>query len=99
MKKQILVTLSLLLSVPAFAAEHVELKVEGLACQFCAQGLEKKLSGQSGISDVKVDMKTRKVSFVSDKKIEDTQITKIVEDAGYKVKEDIQHHPLPEKNP
>ncbi|MBU6249736.1 MAG: heavy-metal-associated domain-containing protein [Cyanobacteria bacterium REEB417] len=37
------------------------LKINGMVCAFCAQGIQKKLSAVPGISDISVDMATRTV--------------------------------------
>lgn len=40
------------------------LRVEGLGCPFCAYGLEKKFKDVKGIDDLKIDIKTGKMTFV-----------------------------------
>jgi len=59
MFKNILLILSIvLISFSAFAGQGetyaVKVKVDGLACPFCAYGLEKKLKDYEGISDLKI---------------------------------------------
>ncbi len=39
------------------------LRVEGLGCPFCAYGLEKKFKDVKGIDDLKIDIKTGKMTF------------------------------------
>lgn len=58
MKKQFMTgLLGLLLMQTAFAAgTHYEMRVDGLACPFCAYGIEKKLKAIDGVSDIKVDL-------------------------------------------
>ncbi len=62
MKKLILssifATLSLFsVSQTSFAAgTHYDIRVDGLACPFCAYGIEKKFKKMEGISDIKVDL-------------------------------------------
>lgn len=58
MKKQILISLlGLFLMQGAFAAEtKYEMRVDGLACPFCAYGIEKKLKAMKGSSKIDVDL-------------------------------------------
>jgi len=37
------------------------LKINGMVCAFCAQGIQKKLTAIPGISDISVDMATRTI--------------------------------------
>lgn len=56
--------LAFLLGVPATARaqiEEIELRVDGLACPFCAYGLEKKLRRVSGVDRVDVQMDAGRV--------------------------------------
>ena len=61
--RNMVMTLMLLLLLPvANAASAVySLKVDGLACPFCAYGIEKKLSAIDGVEDIKVDIKEGQV--------------------------------------
>lgn len=42
---------------------HYEVRVDGLACPFCAYGLEKKLEGLPGVSGLHIDLDAGLVSF------------------------------------
>jgi mercuric ion binding protein len=46
-----------ILPLAAFADGHVyRLRVDGLACPFCAYGVEKKLSGVNGVEKLTLDI-------------------------------------------
>lgn len=71
----------------AEAAEKVEIKVKGMVCSFCAQGIKKKLSSNESISKVEVNLDDKWVKFeISDNKtVSDEQLTSAIKDAGYDV--------------
>jgi len=49
---------------PAMAAiDHYEVQVDGLACPFCAYGLEKKLKKLPGAANVQIELNTGWASF------------------------------------
>ena len=51
-------------TAPALAAiDHYEVQVDGLACPFCAYGLEKKLKKLPGVANVQIELKTGRASF------------------------------------
>ena len=58
-----IITLAILLApLGANAASTAySLQVDGLACPFCAYGIEKKLSSIKGVKDIKVDIKKGQV--------------------------------------
>lgn len=43
---------------------RIELRVDGLACPFCAYGLEKNLKALKGVKDLKIDMKEGRVTLL-----------------------------------
>ena len=49
---------------PALAAvDHYDVQVDGLACPFCAYGLEKKLKNLPGVANVQIELNTGWASF------------------------------------
>jgi mercuric ion binding protein len=78
--------LLMLLALPGFAATKV-VKVNGMVCAFCAQGIEKKFKEREEVAAVKVSLKEKTLSldFKEGKKIEDDEIEKILKEAGYAV--------------
>jgi copper chaperone CopZ len=62
-------------------------KVNGLVCDFCARTLEKTFGAKTEVSGIKVDLDKGMVdvNFKDGQKISDTEITKLITDAGYNV--------------
>ena len=62
--------------------------VEGLTCPVCAGGLESKFKTLKGISNVKADFKTGKLTFeiAPRQKLQFAAVNALVEKAGYKPK-------------
>ena len=67
---------------------YVKVEVDGLACPFCAYGLEKKLKKIEGVSDVFIEIQDGSATFnIPTAKIPSQEILKkIVEDAGFKAR-------------
>lgn len=68
-------------------AKDIEVKVSGMVCSMCAQGIQKKFSQYDSIENLKVDLdsktvliKTKGEEDLSDKKIKDA-----ISEAGYNV--------------
>ena len=64
--RNMVMTLMLLLLLPvAHAGSAVySLQVDGLACPFCAYGIEKKLSAIDGVEQIDVDIKEGQVIVI-----------------------------------
>lgn len=71
----------------AAEASQAVVKVKGMVCAFCAQGIKKKLSAEGAVKSVDVSLQDRqvKVVFNPGKDLPDPQLTRILEDAGYNV--------------
>jgi periplasmic mercuric ion binding protein len=69
--------------------QQISVKVDGLACPFCAYGLEKKFKEIEGVSDIEIDIKKGILSFqmTDGKKVSEELIKKQVKDAGFTPKE------------
>lgn len=78
----------LLISVSAMA-ETIEMKVNGLVCAFCAQGIEKTFRKNPVVTDVVVSLEDRLVAVevTPGKDIPDQELRKALTDTGYDVKE------------
>jgi len=87
MKKQILMSLFGLFFIQAVFAggTHYEMRVDGLACPFCAYGIEKKLKAIEGTSDISVDLDKGLVilNIAEGKTLTDEQMTKLFNDSGF----------------
>jgi mercuric ion binding protein len=84
--KFLIVFFSLFSSV-AFAS--VSVKVNGMVCGFCAQGIEKKLKETKKVDNVVVDLDKKLVSFkeLKGEKLTDKEIKTLLEKAGYEAVE------------
>ena len=75
-----------LMSASAFAAQQsYKLRVDGLACPFCAYGVEKKLNGIQGVQRVEVDIATGTVTvtMAEGASLDEAAAKKAVKDAGF----------------
>lgn len=82
----ILVLMFFSFSPPSFAqVEELTLRVDGLACAFCAYGLEKKLKSLEGIKSLDISLKKgiAKLVFKEDNNVDLTKIKTMVKNAGY----------------
>ncbi len=69
-------------------ADTIEMKVNGLVCAFCAQGIEKTLREYPATADVVVSLENRLVAIATKdgQDIADSELKKALTDAGYTVK-------------
>lgn len=69
---------------PAFA-ETYKLSVDGLACPFCAYGIEKQLDKLPGVTNLKTDIKSGTVTVKTNKgkKLATAQLRAAVKRAGF----------------
>lgn len=82
----ILVLGLVLMSVSAFAAQQAyKLRVDGLACPFCAYGIEKKLNAIKGVQGVGVDIAsgTVTVTMAEGVSLDEATAKQAVRDAGF----------------
>lgn len=85
-KKLSLLLSALIFSVAALAADnHYVLGVDGLACPFCAYGIEKRLNRIDGVTDVQVDVgeSVVRVTLQEGKILSEDQADRAVEEAGF----------------
>ena len=86
--KKSLSAIVLMLAALSAQAGTIEMKVYGLVCGFCAQGIEKTLRKNPATADVVVSLENKLVA-VSTREgadISDQELTKELKDAGYDVK-------------
>ena len=87
MKKWILaVTMALLWNAAAFAAgTEYQLRVDGLACPFCAYGIEKKLKKTEGVESIDIDVNRGLVivNVAEGVTLTEAQMAKLINDAGF----------------
>jgi mercuric ion binding protein len=78
--------LAIALSTAAFAGgNQYALAVDGLACPFCAYGVEKRLSAIEGVESVETDVKSGQVvvTLVEGKTLSEEVARQAVKDAGF----------------
>ncbi len=80
--------IALMFSASAAQAGAIEMKVYGLVCGFCAQGIEKILKENPATADVVVSLENKLVAVTTKPglDISDAELTKAITDAGYEVK-------------
>lgn len=82
-----------LMATPVQAAESCEdtinVKVNGLVCDFCARALEKVFGKRDDVSGINVDMDNGlvTVNMKPDQTIDDKTVSQLITDAGYNVRE------------
>ncbi len=90
MKKLLaMMVLSVIWTAAAFAAEvQYEVGVDGLACPFCAYGIEKKLSSIEDVQEIVVDITKGLVivKMAEGSELSEQLARKKVEDAGFSVR-------------
>lgn len=95
MKKLLLTftTLTFLAVSPASAdadcTDTINVKVNGLVCDFCARALEKVFGKRENVKDIKVDLDNGNViiTMKPDQTINDETLTELIGDSGYNVSE------------
>lgn len=87
--KKLLFVLMCLMATPAMAAEpcSLDVKVNGLVCDFCAQALNKVFRKQEAVQDVKVDLDQGLVHIVlkDQQQLDDATVKQLITDSGYSV--------------
>lgn len=86
MKRYLIVPLLLLWSLAALAAgTQYVMRVDGLACPYCAYGIEKKLNQIKGVENIDVDLDKGLVTVNVREGVELTepQMDQLFKDAGF----------------
>ena len=84
--KKVLFLFVLGLSFNAVASD-ISVNVSGMVCSMCAQGIQKKLTPETSIREVRVNMdeKVVKIQTHEGKDISDETIKKLIQEAGNNV--------------
>jgi mercuric ion binding protein len=87
MKKIVLmILLTSIWSVSALAAgTQYQMRVDGLACPYCAYGIEKKLNAIEGVDKIDIDLENGLVivDVTDGVKLSDEQMTQLFNDSGF----------------
>lgn len=86
MKRIILTAAALLLAAGAHAADRqYRLRVDGLACAYCAYGIEKAFMNTDGVEHVDIDFENGIVIVDAGSKVKfsEPELRKITNDAGF----------------
>ena len=78
--------IALLLPMTAYAKPATyQLRVNGLACPFCAYGIEKELKRTDGVDGIEIDINAGIVTVIMTEgaTMTETQASQIVKDAGF----------------
>ena len=80
---KLLLFLNLLLIEPVV----IDIKVRGMVCSFCAQGIKKNISKLKTIEKVDVNLKKGFVSIIvkDGESVDLNEIKQIIKDAGYQI--------------
>lgn len=81
--------LVLFLLINLSLGKDILLKVDGLACAFCAWGLEKKLKKLEGVERVNISLNkgTVLIQFKEGVEVEEEVLKRIVKESGFKLRE------------
>lgn len=87
MSKTIIALAIAVAALPSLAATSIKATVNGMVCAFCAQGIEKRLSGMPATKAVFVDLKRKTVAVEAREgaTLDAKAITSEIVDAGYDV--------------
>ena len=78
--------LALLFSLSALAAPtQYQLRIDGLACPFCAYGIEKELNRTAGVAAIDIDINNGTVTVTMNEgaTMTEAKADRIVKDAGF----------------
>lgn len=86
MKQYLFLPLLLLWSLAAYASgTQYVMRVDGLACPYCAYGIEKKLKKIEGVNEIEVDLDKGLVTVNAREGVEltESQMVQLFKDAGF----------------
>lgn len=77
----------LILGSLSVSAEDIHVRVKGMVCSLCAQGIQKKFSGEVAVKHIEVnlDQKLVRIQTKDGATVSDETITKFITEAGYNV--------------
>lgn len=80
--------LAALWAMPVWAGEVYKLYVDGLACPFCAYGVEKKVGGLDGVErvDIDIDGGLVAVTMAEGSTLDEATAKRAVDEAGFSLR-------------
>lgn len=83
--KKILVGLVLVFATTAWAQESQIVKVKGMVCAFCAQGIEKTFKAQKEVENIVVSLEEKfiKIDYKEGQKLSPEKISSLLKESGY----------------
>lgn len=83
--KLMLVAMSLFMSLPAYSAETIHVKANGLVCDFCARAMEKMFRQRPEVKDLNVNLTTKQIQIElkEGQTLDDETVRKLVSESGY----------------
>lgn len=86
----VVIATALQFTTAAQAAEAcvVEVKVNGMVCDFCARALEKTFGKREDVQDIMVDLDNSlvRVTMADGQMMEDAELRSIITDSGYDIR-------------
>ncbi len=84
--KKVMAAMICFLSLSAFAGE-INVKVSGMVCSMCAQGIKKKFSALDAVKDINVNLDNKFVQIQTKdgQDVSDDKINELIKEAGYNV--------------
>jgi copper chaperone CopZ len=84
--KKVMAVMICFLSLSAFAGE-INVKVSGMVCSMCAQGIKKKFSALDAVKDINVNLDNKFVQIQTKdgQDVSDDKINELIKEAGYNV--------------
>ena len=92
MVKTLVLVLGIFLGEKSFAGEVIQVKVKGMVCSFCSQGITKKFKAEPAVKNVLVTLEDHlvKLELKDGESLDDQKIETVLKEAGYSV-EKIEH--------
>ncbi len=77
--------MSIMATNAAWADQVYKLRIDGLACPFCAYGVEKKLKSVEGVKSLEISINKGEiiVTLEDDATLTENRASQLVEDAGF----------------
>ena len=82
-----MIKLLLIFSLFLFEPQIIEVKIKGMVCSFCAQGLQKGIGKLEEVEKVEINLKKgyAKITVKEGKTLPMDEVKEIIKDAGYLV--------------